>query len=93
MVEGEIDNARLQELLDVDLELTVEIGRAHLTLEQVLDLQEGSTIGLDKVAGALLDVFVNGRLVARGEAVIVGDQLGLRIVEVTSRATRISSHR
>ena len=44
-------------------------------------------------AGDLLDVYVNGRLVARGEAVIVGDQLGLRIVEVTSRAERLSSQR
>lgn len=93
MADIEIDNARLQELLDVDLELAVEIGRTRLTLEQVLALQEGSSIPLDKAAGDLLDVFVNGRLVARGEAVIVGDQLGLRIVEVTSRAERISSHR
>ena len=93
MAEVEIDNARLQELLDVDLELTVEIGRTRLSLEQVLALQEGSSIALDKAAGDLLDVYVNGRLVARGEAVIVGDQLGLRIVEVTSRAERLSSQR
>ncbi len=93
MAEVEIDNARLQELLDVDLELTVEIGRTRLSLEQVLALQEGSSIPLDKAAGDLLDVYVNGRLVARGEAVIVGDQLGLRIVEVTSRAERLSSQR
>ena len=93
MAEVEIDNARLQELLDVDHELTVEIGRTRLSLEQVLALQEGSSIPLDKAAGDLLDVYVNGRLVARGEAVIVGDQLGLRIVEVTSRAERLSSQR
>ena len=93
MAEVEIDNARLQELLDVDLELTVEIGRTRLSLEQVLALQEGSSSPLDKAAGDLLDVYVNGRLVARGEAVIVGDQLGLRIVEVTSRAERLSSQR
>lgn len=88
-----IDSARLQMFLDVDLELAVEIGRARLSLEQVLALEEGSSIPLDKAAGDLLDVYVNGRLVARGEAVVVGDQLGLRIVEVTSRAERMGSQR
>lgn len=93
MAESEVDNSRLQMFLDVDLDVAVEIGRARLSLEQVLALEEGSSIPLNKAAGDLLDVYVNGRLVARGEAVVVGDQLGLRIVEVMSRAERINTQR
>jgi flagellar motor switch protein FliN/FliY len=88
MADAEIDNARLQNLLDVEMDVAVEIGRTRLSLEQVLALEEGAAIPLEKAAGDPLDIYVNGRLVARGEAVIVGDLLGIRITEIVGRPDR-----
>jgi flagellar motor switch protein FliN/FliY len=84
----EIDSARLQTLLDVEMDVAVEIGRTRLSLEQVLALEEGAAIPLEKAAGDPLDIYVNGRLVARGEAVIVGDLLGFRVTEIVGRPDR-----
>lgn len=88
MADAEIDNARLQTLLDVEMDVAVEIGRTRLSLEQVLALEEGAAIPLEKAAGDPLDIYVNGRLVARGEAVIVGDLLGFRVTEIVGRPDR-----
>lgn len=76
---------RLGVLMDVMLEVKVELGRVRMPLLRAMKLAPGSIIELDKLAGDLLDITVNGRLVARGEAVVVGDRLGVRIVEVISR--------
>lgn len=76
---------RLGVLTDVTIEVRVELGRARLSLSRAMKLAAGSAIELDKRAGDLLDVTVNGRVVARGEAVVVGDRLGVRIVEVLGR--------
>ncbi len=70
-------------LHDVPLELTVELGRTRLSLREVASrLGPGSVIALSKLTGEKLDVRVNDRLVARGEAVAVGDRFGVRIVEI-----------
>jgi flagellar motor switch protein FliN len=71
-------------LMDVGLQLTVELGRTHLTVRQVLDLQKGSVLELDRIAGDAVDIFVNDRLVARGDVVVVDDKFGVRIVELMS---------
>jgi flagellar motor switch protein FliN/FliY len=71
-------------LMDVGLNLTVELGRTHLTVRQVLDLQKGSVLELDRIAGDAVDIFVNDRLVARGDVVVVDDKFGVRIVELMS---------
>jgi flagellar motor switch protein FliN/FliY len=81
---------RLDLLLDVPLEVTVELGRARMSIQDLLGLAPGSVIELDKVAGEPLDILVNDRLIARGEAVVVNDKFGVRITDIVSRSERIA---
>ncbi|MFZ5808648.1 MAG: flagellar motor switch protein FliN [Chloroflexota bacterium] len=76
--------ASLDMLMDVQLQLTVELGRTELTVRQVLDLQKGSVVELDRIAGDAVDVFVNDHLIARGEVVVVDDKFGVRITELVA---------
>ena len=69
-------------LRDVDVTLTVELGRARLALKDVLELGEDSVVPLLRQVDELFDVFVNGRLIARGEVVTEGNRFGLKIVEM-----------
>ncbi|MDF8334288.1 flagellar motor switch protein FliN [Novosphingobium cyanobacteriorum] len=69
-------------LKDVDVRLTVELGRTEMKLKDVLSLTEESVVMLDRLTDELLDVMVNGKLIARGEVVAQGDRFGLRIVEM-----------
>jgi flagellar motor switch protein FliN/FliY len=78
-------------LLDVALEVSVELGRSHMAIGDILALRTGSVIELDKLAGEPVDVSVNGTLIARGEVVVVDEKFGVRITEVVSRARRIAS--
>jgi flagellar motor switch protein FliN/FliY len=80
---------RLDMLLDVPLEVNVELGRTRVTIQDLLQLGPGSVIELDKVAGEALDILINGRLVARGEAVVVNDKFGIRITDIVSPQERI----
>ncbi len=73
-------------LRDVEVELTLEIGRRRMRIADVLKLATGQTLELGKAAGEPLDVFVNGRLLGRGEAVVLGDRYGVRITEIVSGA-------
>jgi flagellar motor switch protein FliN len=84
------DSQRLELLLDVPLDLSVELGRTRMTIQDLLGLGPGSVIELDKIAGEPLDILVNGRLVARGEAVVVNDKFGVRITDIVSPAERIA---
>ena len=86
----EVSNRRLDLLLDVPLEVSVELGRSRMTIHELLGLSPGSIIELDKIAGEPLDIIVNGRLVARGEAVVVNDKFGVRITDIVSKAERIA---
>jgi flagellar motor switch protein FliN/FliY len=70
---------------DVDVRLTVELGRTEMKLKDVLGLGEESVVMLDRLTDELLDVMVNGKLIARGEVVAQGDRFGLRIVELAGR--------
>jgi flagellar motor switch protein FliN/FliY len=81
---------KLDLLLDVPLELSVELGRARMSIQDLLNLSPGSVIELDKIAGEPLDLLVNGRLVARGEAVVVNDKFGVRITDIVSPSERIA---
>ena len=85
----EPSSRRLDMLLDVPLEVNVELGRTRMTIQDLLQLGPGSVIELDKVAGEALDILVNGRLVARGEAVVVNDKFGIRITDIVSPQERI----
>lgn len=78
-------------ILDVTLQITVEVGRARLTIQDILQLGQGSVIELEKLAGEPLDIFVNGKPVARGEAVIVNEKFGVRLTDIVSPDDRIES--
>ncbi len=80
-------------LLDVPIPVTVEVGRAQMTLDQILDLGRGSIVSLDKKAEEPVDLRVNGKLVARGEVVMVDDCYGLRVTQIIDQSGRIESLR
>ncbi|MFT4515993.1 MAG: flagellar motor switch protein FliN/FliY [Planctomycetota bacterium] len=80
-------------LLDVEIPISVEVGRAQMSLEDVLNLVPGSVIALDKKAEEPVDLRVNGKLVARGEVVLVDDVYGLRVTQIVDAAGRIESLR
>jgi flagellar motor switch protein FliN/FliY len=71
-------------LQDVEVEITLEIGRRRLRIADVLRLASGQTLELSKSAGEPLDIFVNGRLLGRGEAIVMGDRYGVRITEIVA---------
>ena len=77
-------------LLDVDLDLSVELGRASVPVREILQLGSGSIVELNKLAGDSVDVLVNGRLIARGEVVVVDENFGVRITEIVSPAERLN---
>ncbi len=74
--------AGIELILDVPLELTVELGRKRMFVKEVLELTIGSIVELDRVAGEPVDVLVNGRIMARGEVVVIEDNFGIRITEI-----------
>ena len=78
------DNDPMALLRDVEVEVTLEIGRRRMRIADVLKLGPGQTIELGKQAGEPLELFVNGRLIGRGEAVVVGDRYGVRITEIVT---------
>ena len=69
-------------VLDIPLEVSVELGRKRMSIRDILDLGAGSIVELDKIAGEPVDLLVNGRLVARGEVVVIEDNFGVRITEI-----------
>ena len=79
-----IDRSKFTVLYDVEMTLAAEIGRTKLPVRQVLDLVPGSVIELDRAAGAPADIMVNGRLIARGEVVVVDEDYAVRITEIVS---------
>lgn len=78
-------------ILDIPLELTVELGRTKMLVNNLLQLGQGSIIDLDKAAGETLDIRVNGKLVARGEVVVVEDKYGIRVTDIASPLERVKS--
>jgi flagellar motor switch protein FliN/FliY len=80
--------ANLRLLQDVDVKLTVEIGSTTLSLRELLALGESSIIELDRQAGDLLDVFVNGTLIGRGEVVTVGERFGVKMTQLVAPEKR-----
>lgn len=77
-------------LADIPLRLSVEVGSTSLKLAELMDLAEGSVVELDRQANELLDILVNGTLVARGEVVTVGGKFGIRVVDVAATEARLS---
>ena len=80
-----VRNAPTLELLrDVEVEITLEIGRKRMRIGDLLKLGAGQTLELDKAAGEPLEILVNGRVIGRGEAIVVGDRYALRITEIVA---------
>lgn len=78
-------------IYDVPLQVSVEIGRSTILLKDLLRMGEGYVIELDKLAGEPLDLYVNSQLIARGEAVMVGDKFGIRLTDVISPSDRVQN--
>ncbi|MDH4317022.1 MAG: flagellar motor switch protein FliN [Desulfobulbaceae bacterium] len=81
----------LEFLYDIPLKISVELGRARILIRDLLQMSEGYVVELDKTAGEPLDLYVNSRLIARGEAVKSGDKFGIRLTEVVSPSDRIEN--
>jgi flagellar motor switch protein FliN len=79
---GSASQVDLSRLSDIPMELSVEIGRTHMTVGETLDLRVGSVVTLERLAGETADLLVNGSAIARGEVVVIDEQYGLRITEI-----------
>ena len=89
-----LNKLRVQNLdfvLDIPLKVTVELGRTSVLIKDLLMLGQGSILELDKSAGDALDIFVNGKLIAKGEVVVVNEKFGIRITDIISPVERIES--
>ncbi len=78
--------AELERLREVPVELACEIGRTSMTIGEALGLAPGSIVGLNRLAGEPVDLLVNGKPIARGEVVVIDEEFGLRITEITRSA-------
>tara|TARA_B100001971_G_scaffold215193_1_gene259946 strand:+ start:23971 stop:24351 length:381 start_codon:yes stop_codon:yes gene_type:complete len=78
-------------ILDIPLKVSVELGRASVVIKDLLQLGQGSVLELDKLAGEPLEVLVNGKLVARGEVVVVNEKFGIRLTDIISPLERIET--
>lgn len=85
--------AGLNLLMDIPLEVSVELGRVKMLIKDILELGTGSVVELDKVAGEPVDLLVNGKLVAKGEVVVIEDNFGIRVTEILSPMERLSGLR
>jgi len=80
--DGMASQANIDLIMDVPLEVTVELGRTKKAISEVLDFAPGTIIELDKIAGEPVDVLVNGKLVAKGEVVVIEESFGVRVTEI-----------
>ena len=92
-IQKEQNSKRIDFLLDVPLQVSVEVGRTKMLIKDLLKMKEGGVIELDKMADEPLDLYVNSRLIARGEAVVVNDKFGLRLIDVVSAMERLEKLR
>jgi flagellar motor switch protein FliN/FliY len=83
------EKRRLDSILDIPVTISMEVGRSNISIRNLLQLNQGSVVELDRVAGEALDVLVNGTLIAHGEVVVVNDKFGIRLTDVISQIERI----
>jgi flagellar motor switch protein FliN/FliY len=83
------EKRRLDSILDIPVTISMEVGRSNISIRNLLQLNQGSVVELDRVAGEALDVLVNGTLIAHGEVVVVNDKFGIRLTDVISQTERI----
>ena len=87
--EPALDKKNLDFILDIPLQVTVELGRTKLLVKDILQLNQGAVVELTKLAGEPLDIFVDSKLVARVEAVVVNEKFGVRLVDIVSPNERV----
>ena len=88
----QVNEANIGLILDVPLQVTVELGRTKKSIKDILELSNGSIVELDKLAGESVDIHVNGKLLAKGEVVVIDENFGVRITDIVSpeeRAARL----
>lgn len=85
---GQIGNMEM--VLDIPLSVSVELGRARMMVKDLLQLSQGAVVELEKLAGEPMEILVNGRLIARGEAVVVNEKFGVKLTDIVSPAERIN---
>lgn len=90
---GSNGDVKLDVILDIPITIAMEIGRTKLSIRNLLQLNQGSVVELDRLAGEPMDVLVNGTLVAHGEVVVVNEKFGIRLTDVISPADRIKNLR
>ena len=88
MSQGEQENISL--IMDVNMEMTVELGRTQKTIKEILGMGEGTIIELDKLAGEPVDILVNQKKIAKGEVVVIDENFGVRVTEILSPMERVN---
>jgi len=86
-------DVNLDVVLDIPVNISMEIGRAKISIRNLLQLNQGSVVELDRLAGEPMDVLVNGTLIARGEVVVVNEKFGIRLTDIISPAERVKKLR
>lgn len=86
---GNGSEVQLDAILDVPVTISMEIGRTQISIRNLLQLNQGSVVELDRLAGEPMDVLVNGTLIAKGEVVVVNEKFGIRLTDIISPADRV----
>ncbi len=87
------ERRKLDTIMDIPVTISMEVGRSQISIRNLLQLNQGSVVELDRIAGESLDVMVNGTLIAHGEVVVVNDKFGIRLTDVISQTERIKKLR
>jgi flagellar motor switch protein FliN/FliY len=86
---GDDETQNMEVILDIPVTISMEIGRTSISIRNLLQLNQGSVVELDRLAGEPMDVLVNGTLIAHGEVVVVNEKFGIRLTDVVSPAERV----
>ena len=84
-----IDTDKMRALENIEVEMSIEVGRTEITIADLLRLHEGSVVALDRLAGEPLDILVNGTMIAKGEVVMVGERFGIRFSDIVDPEARV----
>jgi flagellar motor switch protein FliN len=90
---GEGHEMSMESLLDIPVEISVELGRTRMNIGELLSLARGSVVELNRLAGESADIYVNERLVGKGEIVVVNERLGIRVLEIITPKERVQKLR
>lgn len=88
---NEVEAKNLDMLLDIQLQVTVELGRTKRSIKEILELSQGSIVELDKLAGEPVDILINSKLVAKGEVVVIDENFGVRVTDIISQTDRLKN--